>query len=118
MKTRLSIALAMICVCLNAVGAEFCWEAEGCTRFTGVGLAAVRAGDESSFNQRQLAAIRAAKLEALRSLAEQAKGVRLQTQSISLFLFNQKLDFSILLNNIFINYRFYLFKKKFNLLNV
>ena len=97
MKTRLGIALAMTCACLNAVGAEFCWEAEGCTRFTGVGLAAVRAGDESSFNQRQLAAIRAAKLEALRSLAEQAKGIRLQTQSANVAseLVNDRVDTSL-----------------------
>ena len=97
MKTRLGIALAMTCVCLNAVGAEYCWEAEGCTRYTGVGLAAVRAGDESSFNQRQLAAIRAAKLDALRSLAEQAKGIRLQTQSTNVAseLVNDRVDTSL-----------------------
>ena len=97
MKTRLGIALAMTCVCLNAVGAEYCWEAEGCTRYTGVGLAAVRAGDESSFNQRQLTAIRAAKLDALRSLAEQAKGIQLQTQSASVAseLVNDRVDTTI-----------------------
>ena len=97
MKTRLGACLAMILVSLNAIGAEFCWEAEGCTRFTGVGLAAVRAGDESSFNQRQLAAIRAAKLDALRSLAEQAKGLRLQAQSasVSADLVNDRVDTTI-----------------------
>lgn len=97
MKTRLGACLAMIFISLNAIGAEFCWEAEGCTRFTGVGLAAVRAGDESSFNQRQLAAIRAAKLDALRSLAEQAKGIRLQTQSANVAseLVNDRVDTSL-----------------------
>ena len=87
----------MTVVSLNAFGAEYCWQAEGCTRFTGVGLAAVHAGDESSFNQRQLAAIRAAKLEALRSLAEQAKGIRLQAQSASIAsdLVTDRVDTSI-----------------------
>ena len=41
MKTRLGACLAMIFISLNAIGAEFCWEAEGCSRFTGVGLAAM-----------------------------------------------------------------------------
>ena len=49
-----------------------CWADERCVRITGVGLAAVRPGDERPHNLKQLAAIRAAKLEALRSLAEQA----------------------------------------------
>lgn len=97
MNTRLNACLAMTFVCLNAVGAEFCWEAEGCTRFTGVGLGAVHTGDESSFNQRQLMAIRAAKLDALRSLAEQAKGLRLQTQSatVATELVNDRVDATI-----------------------
>ena len=97
MRIRLSACLAMTFVCLNAFGAEYCWEAEGCTRFTGVGLAAVHAGDEASFNQRQLMAIRAAKLDALRSLAEQAKGLRLQAQSasVSADLVNDRVDTTI-----------------------
>ena len=41
---------------------------------TGVGLAAVRPDDERPHNLKQLAAIRAAKLEAIRSLAEQVQG--------------------------------------------
>lgn len=97
MRTRLSACLAMTFVSLNAFGADYCWQAEGCTRFTGVGLAAVHAGDESSFNQRQLLAIRAAKLDALRSLAEQAKGLRLQAQSatVATDLVNDRVDISI-----------------------
>ena len=97
MRIRLSACLALTFVNLNAFGAEYCWQAEGCRRFTGVGLAAVHAGDESSFNQRQLMAIRAAKLDALRSLAEQAKGLRLQAQSasVSADLVNDRVDTSI-----------------------
>jgi len=97
MRIRLNACLAMSFVCLNALGAEYCWQAEGCTRFTGVGLGAVHAGDEASFNQRQLMAIRAAKLDALRSLAEQAKGLRLQAQSASVAtdLVSDRVDTSI-----------------------
>ena len=60
-----------------------CWADERCVRITGVGLAAVRPDDERPHNLKQLAAIRAAKLEALRSLAEQAHGVTLQSRSQS-----------------------------------
>ena len=79
----------------NAVADGPCWADERCVRITGVGLAAVRlrlAGsapfavrpdDERPHNLKQLAAIRAAKLEAIRSLAEQAHGVTLQSRSQS-----------------------------------
>lgn len=60
-----------------------CWADERCVRITGVGLAAVRPDDERPHNLKQLAAIRAAKLEAIRSLAEQAHGVTLQSRSQS-----------------------------------
>ena len=67
----------------NAVADGPCWADERCVRITGVGLAAVRPDDERPHNLKQLAAIRAAKLEAIRSLAEQAHGVTLQSRSQS-----------------------------------
>lgn len=81
MYKQLSLYLMAIFFCLNAFGAEYCWDSNGCTRVTGVGHGAVHAGDPSSFNQRQLMAIRAAKLDALRSLAEQVRVFRIQSQS-------------------------------------
>ena len=51
------------------------------TRYTGVGMAAVRPDDPRPLVVKQLMAIRAAKLEALRSLAEQTKGVTLTSKS-------------------------------------
>ena len=51
------------------------------TRYTGVGVAAVRPDDPRPLVVKQLMAIRAAKLEALRSLAEQTKGVKLSSKS-------------------------------------
>lgn len=74
------VALATLCWA-NAFATEFCWDSDGCTRVTGVGLGAVRTDDGLSFNQQQIMAIRAAKLEALRSLAEQVREFRLQAQS-------------------------------------
>lgn len=78
---RLLACLLALGFSLNVSGKEICIQDEGCTRLTGIGIAAVSAGDDTSFNQRQIAAIRAAKLEALRALAEQLTGVRLQSKS-------------------------------------
>lgn len=61
-----------------------CWEDENCLRITGVGLGAVRTDDDRPQSLKQLAAMRAAKMDAVRSLAEQAKGIRLQSQSYSI----------------------------------
>ena len=66
-----------------ALADESCWADTRCIRVTGVGLAAVRPDDERPHNLKQLAAIRAAKLEAIRSLAEQVQGVTLQARSQS-----------------------------------
>ena len=60
---------------------ERCWEDEQCLRLTGVGLGAVREDDDRPAALRHLAAMRAAKMDAVRSLAEQAKGIRLQSRS-------------------------------------
>ena len=81
MTIRSAAWMTMALVCFNAFGTESCWESDACVRVRAVGLGAVHAGDEPSFNQRHLMAIRAAKLDALRSLAEQVKGLRLQSQS-------------------------------------
>lgn len=67
-----------------AYAGEHCWEDEGCLRITGVGLGAVRSDDERPLTLRHMAAMRAAKMDAVRSLAEQAKGIRLQSQSYSI----------------------------------
>lgn len=53
------------------------------TRYTGVGVGAVRPDDPRPLVVKQLMAIRAAKLEALRSLAEQTQGVKLTSKSES-----------------------------------
>ena len=66
-----------------ALADEPCWADLRCIRVTGVGLAAVRPDDERPHSLKQLAAIRAAKLEAIRSLAEQVQGVTLQARSQS-----------------------------------
>lgn len=81
MYKKLCLSLVVMFFSLHACSAEFCWDSDGCTRVTGVGHGAVHSGDASSFNQRQLMAIRAAKLDALRSLAEQVRVFRLQSQS-------------------------------------
>lgn len=58
-----------------------CFEEDGCRRYTGVGLGVVRDDDKRPVALRQLVAIRAAKLDALRSLTEQIKGVQVASQS-------------------------------------
>jgi hypothetical protein len=79
----LMLGLSAVLFVGNAVADGPCWADERCVRITGVGLAAVRPDDERPHNLKQLAAIRAAKLEAIRSLAEQAHGVTLQSRSQS-----------------------------------
>ena len=79
----LMLGLSAVLLVNNAVADGPCWADERCVRITGVGLAAVRPDDERPHNLKQLAAIRAAKLEAIRSLAEQAHGVTLQSRSQS-----------------------------------
>jgi hypothetical protein len=81
MSKALGLCMAALIFSVNALSAEYCWDSDGCTRVTGVGHGAVNAGDSTTFNQRQLMAIRAAKLDALRSLAEQVREFRLQSQS-------------------------------------
>lgn len=79
-----SIATGVLCFCLTgAMAAEQCWEDNRCQRITGIGLGAVHADDDRPHNLKQLSAMRAAKLDAVRSLAEQVKGIRLKSFSQS-----------------------------------
>lgn len=60
---------------------DICIDDMGCRRFTGVGLGVVRDDDRRPDNVKQLVAIRAAKLEAVRSLAEQIHGIKVTSKS-------------------------------------
>jgi len=64
-----------------AQGAETCWRENGCQRISGVGHGFVTPDENRPLAQRHLLAIRAAKLDALRALAEQVKGIHLITLS-------------------------------------
>jgi len=76
------LALGVLCCGLSgAMAAEQCWEDNRCIRVTGIGLGAVRPDDERPHNMKHMAAMRAAKLDAMRSLAEQVKGIRLRSTS-------------------------------------
>lgn len=82
MRVRLFLPGGLACLFSGwAAADEACRENVRCVRITGVGLAAVRPDDERPHNLKQLAAIRAAKLEAMRSLAEQVQGVTLQSRT-------------------------------------
>lgn len=84
MTLKRLLALGGLCCSLSgAFAAEQCWEDNRCIRITGVGLGAVRVDDERPHNLKQIAAMRAAKLDAVRSLAEQVKGIRLRSASQS-----------------------------------
>lgn len=72
--------LAAVLACGPAVAGE-CNEENRCTRIIGIGLAAVQDEAETSWAERRVAAVRAAKLDALRSIAEQVHGVRYQSRS-------------------------------------
>lgn len=73
--------LIMILMSGAATASEYCWGESGCLRLSGVGHGFVMSDDTLPLPQRQLLAIRAAKLDALRSLAEQLKGVHLTALS-------------------------------------
>lgn len=60
-----------------------CVPEEGCTRITAIGHGAIAEDNDKTMIQRQLLAMRAAKVDALRSLAEQVQGLRIQSESIS-----------------------------------
>lgn len=78
------IVTGILCLGLSqAMAGEQCWEDNRCVRITGIGHGAVRPDDERPSTIKQLSAVRAAKLDAVRSIAEQVKGVRLQSRSHS-----------------------------------
>lgn len=84
-KTFLAIGLLGLLLSATPVAhaGENCWEDDHCLRLTGVGLGAVRSDDDRPLTLKHLAAMRAAKMDAVRSLAEQAKGIRVQSRSYS-----------------------------------
>lgn len=65
----------------NALAVESCWESEGCQRITGIGFGVVDRRDDRPEQLKHIAAIRAAKVDAMRALAEQVKGVRMRSIS-------------------------------------
>lgn len=64
-----------------AFAVDICIDDMGCRRFTGIGLGVVRDDDRRPDTVKQLVAIRAAKLEAVRSLAEQIHGIKVTSKS-------------------------------------
>jgi len=66
----------------NALAVPICLLEQGCVRIAAIGHGVVEAG-EQSVPQRQLLAIRAAKLDAVRSLAEQVRGMRINSETSS-----------------------------------
>jgi hypothetical protein len=78
-----AIRIFLLFLALNtSVAAEdICLVDLGCQRFTGVGLGVVRDDDKRPTAIKQVVAMRAAKLEAVRSLAEQIHGIKIATKS-------------------------------------
>lgn len=58
-----------------------CDEEEGCRKYTGIGLGVIREDDSRPMSVKQVVAIRAAKLEAVRSLVEQIFGINVASKS-------------------------------------
>lgn len=83
MKSIFSVVLAFlgigISACLQAT--EDCTLSGACQRVYGVGHGIVDEDISRPLLERQLEAIRAARVDALRALAEQAKGVRVESVS-------------------------------------
>ncbi|MEY4593538.1 MAG: hypothetical protein RIR18_2433 [Pseudomonadota bacterium] len=73
--------LLLLTLSTAAVAEDLCLEDLGCRRFTGVGLGVVRDDDKRPTAIKQVVAMRAAKLEAVRSLAEQIHGIKIATKS-------------------------------------
>lgn len=79
--------LCKFAILLAAIGmadvsiAESCWEEQRCVKVTGIGLGAISDDGEVPLNAKQIAAIRAAKIDALRSISEQIKGVKVTSLS-------------------------------------
>lgn len=80
MKRQGLVVLLGVFFSANSV-ADTCIEETGCRRFTGVGVSIVRHEDPRPESVKQLLAIRAARVEAIRSLAEQILGVTVQGES-------------------------------------
>lgn len=79
-KKLLQVFASTLLISAPALACEDCNEIP-LIRYTGVGVAAVRPDDPRPLVVKQLMAIRAAKLEALRSLAEQTQGITLNSKS-------------------------------------
>ena len=77
-QVALAVFLAMLG---NITYADECNEENRCIRIIGIGLAAVREDADTSWAERRVVAVRAAKLDALRSIAEQVNGVKFQSVS-------------------------------------
>lgn len=82
--TKLLLTFSTVCLLSTSVFACDDCDELTLTRYTGVGVAAVRPDDPRPLVVKQLFAIRAAKLEALRSLAEQTQGVKVSSKSESI----------------------------------
>lgn len=78
---RIGLALQVICASPFALAAEDCTLSGACQRVYGVGHGIVDEDNGRPLLERQLEAIRAARVDALRALAEQAKGVRIESIS-------------------------------------
>lgn len=78
---RQAVLAIFVAIAGNSVSAAECSEENRCTRIVGIGLAAVQEDMDSSWAEKRVVAVRAAKLDALRSIAEQVNGIKFQSQS-------------------------------------
>ena len=79
---RFFYLLGLLCTLpVTSWATDSCLEDLGCRRYTGVGLGVVRDDDKRPFAVKQMVAMRAAKLEAVRSLAEQVHGIKIASRS-------------------------------------
>ena len=87
MSIRLSLTLLLSLACLLgcrfAYADAFCFSDQGCQRIAAIGHGLISEDSGQPLAQRQLLAIRAAKVDALRALAEQVRGLRIQSETSS-----------------------------------
>ncbi len=83
LKSFVPVAVALFAVCASPFveASEDCTLSGACQRVYGVGHGIVDEDISRPLLERQLEAIRAARVDALRALAEQAKGVRVESVS-------------------------------------
>jgi hypothetical protein len=83
LKSFVPVAVALFAVCASPFvqATEDCTLSGACQRVYGVGHGIVDEDNSRPLLERQLEAIRAARVDALRALAEQAKGVRVESVS-------------------------------------